>query len=126
MTKHSYFRYTSTYSSTRHYTNIKHNINNIPYTYMLVRNASPRGIMCFRCLNVLICQDIVSCYFYFGLLPLGPELWCVLCYILVFCVLLCWCICLSCVLRVCELFGETMCNMFWCGCYFVVECYGCV
>ena len=27
-------------------------------------------------------------------------------------------------LRVCELFGETICNMFWCGCYFVVECYG--
>ena len=32
---------------------------------MLVRNASPRGPMCFRCL--------VSCYFYFVLLPLGPE-----------------------------------------------------
>ena len=26
-------------------------------------------------------------------------------------------ICLSCVLRVCELFGETIRNMFWCGCY---------
>ena len=25
---------------------------------------------------------------------------------------------------VCELFGETICNMFRCGCYFVVECYG--
>ena len=49
-----------------------------------------------------------------------------LCYILVFCVLICWCICLSCVLRVCELFGEIIRNMFWCGCYFAVECYGCV
>ena len=41
---------------------------------MLMRNASPRGPMCLgaRC---LICQDLVSCYFYFVLLPLGPELW---------------------------------------------------
>ena len=27
---------------------------------------------------------------------------------------------------VCELLGETIRNMFWCGCYFVVECYGSV
>ena len=27
---------------------------------------------------------------------------------------------------VCELFGETIRNVFWCSCYFVVECYGCV
>ena len=27
-------------------------------------------------------------------------------------------------LRVCEMFGETIRNMFGCGCYFVVECYG--
>ena len=27
---------------------------------------------------------------------------------------------------VCELLGETICNMFGCGCYFVVECYGVV
>ena len=27
---------------------------------------------------------------------------------------------------VCEVFGETIRNMFGCGCYFVVECYGCV
>ena len=32
-----------------------------------------------------------------------------------------------CVFRsVCELFGETIRNMFVCICYFVVECYGCV
>ena len=41
---------------------------------MLVRNASPRVPMCFRCL-MLGCQDLVSCYFYFVLLTLGPELW---------------------------------------------------
>ena len=34
--------------------------------------------------------------------------------------------CLFCVLRVCELFGETIRNVFGCSCYFVVECYGCV
>ena len=27
---------------------------------------------------------------------------------------------------VCELFGETIRNMFGCGCYLVVECYGSV
>ena len=26
--------------------------------------------------------------------------------------------------NVCELFGQTIRNMFGCGCYFVVECYG--
>ena len=31
---------------------------------------------------------------------------------------------LSCVLRVCELFGETIRNVFGCGCDFVVECFG--
>ena len=27
---------------------------------------------------------------------------------------------------VCELFGETIRNVFGCSCYFVIECYGCV
>ena len=27
---------------------------------------------------------------------------------------------------VCELFGETIRNVYGCSCYFVVECYGCV
>ena len=27
---------------------------------------------------------------------------------------------------VCELFVEIIRNIFWCGCYFVVECYGSV
>ena len=38
---------------------------------ILVRTASPRGPMCFR--FYLVYQDIVSCYFCFVLLPLGPE-----------------------------------------------------
>ena len=29
-------------------------------------------------------------------------------------------------LRVCELFGETIRNMFGCGCYFSVDCHGSV
>ena len=33
---------------------------------ILVRNASPRGPMYFRWL-ILICQDLVNCYFYFVL-----------------------------------------------------------
>ena len=33
---------------------------------------------------------------------------------------------LSCVLRVCELFGETIRKVFGCGCYFVVECWKCL
>ena len=35
-------------------------------------------------------------------------------------------VCLVCCVfdGVCELFGETIRNVFGCGCYFVVECYG--
>ena len=40
---------------------------------ILMRNESPRGPMCFRCL-MFSCQNLVSCNFYFVLLPLGPEL----------------------------------------------------
>ena len=41
---------------------------------------------------------------------------CMLCVALLMCL----------VLRVCELFGETIRNVFGCSCYFVAECYGCV
>ena len=34
-------------------------------------------------------------------------------------------LCVAC-LTVFELFGEIICNVFECGCYFVVECYGSV
>ena len=34
-------------------------------------------------------------------------------------------LCVAC-LTVCELFGERSRNVFVCGCYFVVECYGSV
>ena len=41
---------------------------------MLVRKASPKGPVCLRCLMVSL-SGPVSSYFYFVLLPLGPELW---------------------------------------------------
>ena len=41
---------------------------------ILVRNASTGG-PCVLGVRCLVCQDPVSCYFYFVLLPLGPELW---------------------------------------------------
>ena len=50
----------------------------------LVRNASPRGHMRFRC-PMLSCQDPVSCYFYFVLLPLVVS---VMLYPCTFCVAL--------------------------------------
>ena len=34
-------------------------------------------------------------------------------------------LCVAC-LTVCELFGETIRNVFGCSCYFVLERYGCV
>ena len=41
---------------------------------MLVRNASPRGPMWFRCLMFSL-SGPCELLFYFILLPLGPELW---------------------------------------------------
>ena len=40
---------------------------------MLVRNASPRGPMCFRSLMFNL-SGACDWYFFFVLLPLGPEL----------------------------------------------------
>ena len=73
---------------------------------MLVRNASPRGPMCFRCLmfNCLLdlsCSecDVMSLYF-------------LCCSVNVSVCLVC------CVLdSVCELFDETIRNVFGCSCY---------
>ena len=41
---------------------------------MLLRNASPRGPMCFRCL-IFSLSGPCDCYVCFVLLPLGPEKW---------------------------------------------------
>ena len=37
--------------------------------------ASPRGPMCFRCLMFNLSGHCDLLFFYFVLLPLGPELW---------------------------------------------------
>ena len=44
MTKHSYFPYTSTYSSTRHNTNRKHNIHHTPYTNILQHSKAKKTL----------------------------------------------------------------------------------
>ena len=41
---------------------------------ILVRNASPRGPMCFRCL-IFSLSGPCELFFCFVLLPLGPEKW---------------------------------------------------
>ena len=71
----------------------------------------------------------MSCYFYFIYCLL--DLSCGECYVISFYFVPCSVgvsVCLVCCVfdSVCELLGETIRNMFWCGCYFVVECYGCV
>ena len=73
----------------------------------------------------------MSCYFYFVLLPLGPELYCSECDVISLYFMCCsvnGSVCLvGCMVdSVCELFGETIRNVFGCGCYFDAECYGCV
>ena len=54
----------------------------------------------------------------------------ILLYPCIFCVALLmdlFVLCVACLSdSVCELFGETIRNIFGCGCYFVVECYGSV
>ena len=61
--------------------------------YMLVRNASPRGTMCFRCLISSLSGhcELLFLFFY----------------------------CFVCCLfdNACELFGETIRNMYGCVCY---------
>ena len=39
---------------------------------ILVRNASPRGLLCFRCM-IFSLSGPCELLFYFALLPLGPE-----------------------------------------------------
>ena len=91
---------------------------------ILVRNASPRGPMCFRCLIFNLsgpCELLFFTLFY-SLLDLRSSE----CDVVLLYVALSMCVCLFCVLRVCELLGETIRNVFGCSCHFVVECYGSV
>ena len=71
---------------------------------ILVRNASPRGPKCFRCLVFSLSVPCELCF------PVNGSV-CFVC----------------CVFDgVAELLGETNRNMFACVCYFVVECDGVV
>ena len=93
---------------------------------ILVRNASPRGPMYFRCLIFGLggpCEMLFFSLFYCLLDMRSGE--CNVVSLYVICLPCQW-ICLFCVLRVCKLFGETIRNMFGCVCYFVVECNGVV
>ena len=44
------------------------------YIYIYIYDDVQEGL-CVLGGCCLICQDLVSCYFYFVLLPLGPEVW---------------------------------------------------
>ena len=48
---------------------------------------------------------------------------CMLCVALSMCLFV---LCVACLTVFCELFGETIRNVFGCSCYFVVECNGSV
>ena len=95
--------------------------------------------MCVVCVDVIegysgdgcvlastLCKYVIFAMFYYVL-----DMSCGECNVISLYVLCCsvngsvrfvWCVSDS----ACELFGETIRNMFWCGCYFVVECCGVV
>ena len=110
--------YLSQLPCVRYYVFVKSSFN------ILMKNASPRGHMCFTCLIFRLsgpCELLFLLCFIASILDLRSGECNVVCFVLPYQ----W-ICLFCVLRVCELFGETIRNVFGCSCYFVVECYGCV
>ena len=92
---------------------------------MLVRNAIPRRPMCFRCLMFSLSGP---CELLF-LLSFNAYMNCGECgvislYFIVALLMDIFALCVACltVFMKCE----TIRNMFGCGCYFVVECYGSV
>ena len=96
---------------------------------ILVRNASPRGPMCFRCLifNLSGPCELLFLLCFIALLDLRSSECDVVTLYVVCCsvnVSVCFVCCV--IDSVCELFGETIRNVFGCSCYFVVECYGSV
>ena len=98
---------------------------------ILVKNASPRGPMCFRCLMFNLsgpCELLfLLCFINYSLLDLRSSESNVVSLYVVCCsvnVSVCFVCCM--LDSVCELFGETIRNVFGCNCYFVVECFGCV
>ena len=95
---------------------------------ILVRNASPRVPIYFRCLMFSLSGP---CEFFLTLFYCLLDLTCGECDVVSLYVMCCSVngsvnpVC--CVFdSVCELYGETIRNMFGCGCYFVVVYYGSV
>ena len=87
---------------------------------ILVRNTSPRRPMYFRWLIFSLSGPCELLFLLHVIASWTSEVVSVMLYPCMFCVALSmdlqW-ICLFCVLRVCELFDETICNMFGCVCY---------
>ena len=94
---------------------------------ILARNASPRGPMCFRCLIFNLSGPCELFFLFYSLLDLRSSE-CDVVSLYVVCCSVNVSVCFVCCMfdSVCELFGETIRNVFGCSCYFVVECYGCV
>ena len=95
--------------------------------HVFVRNASPGWPMRVRCLMFSLSG---YCEFFFFLFPL-LDLSCGECDVISLYLMCCsvngFVFLMCCVFdSVCELFYETIRNMFGCGCYLVVECYGSV
>ena len=86
---------------------------------MLMRNASPRGPMCFRCLMFNLsgpCKFVIFTLFYCLL-----DLSCSECNVMSLYFMCCSVNVSGCFVccvfgSVCELFGETIRNLFGCGC----------
>ena len=91
---------------------------------MLVRNASPRGPMCFRCLMLNLSGH---CELLFLLCCIASlDLSCGECYVISLYFVRCFVgvsvFLVCCVFdSVCELFDETIRNVFGCGCYFLLN-----
>ena len=96
---------------------------------IFVRNASPRGPMCFRGLvfNLSGPCELLFLLLFYSLLDLRSSE-CDVVSLFVVCCSVNVSVCFVCCVfdSVGELFGETIRNVFGCICYFVVKCYGCV
>ena len=94
---------------------------------ILVRNASPRGPMCFRCLMFSLSGPCDFFVVDFLILDLRSAE-CNVVSLYVLCCSVNGSVCFVCCVfdSVCELYDETIRNMFGYVCYFVVECDGVV
>ena len=75
--------------------------------------------LCVFGARCLVCQELVSCFLNFFIASCTCVVVSVMLYPCILYVALLMAL-FVCVLRVCKLFGETIGNLFGCGCYFVV------